>query len=125
MNWAWKPLLGIVKYGLTVTAEPDMQDFGNDPPNALLLNEVNCAAFTIDLVERTGFVALNGITQALNPEQFTHAPQFTSDLIVTVGSQYPQGGSIGGEVKRKIIRAGLYSEADLAFTTADLRARYA
>jgi hypothetical protein len=92
--------------------------------NGLLLNEVNCLGYTIDLVNRTGFVALNGGTQALNPLQYTHSPQFTSDLVVTVGSQYPQGGSLGGEVKRIIISGRYASEAEMAAATLSLKNTY-
>lgn len=129
LNWALKPddpeTPGVIRIGLTVTAEPDMVDFGNDPQTATLqLNEVNCLGFTIDLVNRTGWVALNGDTEPLNPVQFTHAPQFTSDLVVTVGSQYPSGGPTDGVVHRKVIRNDLFSQAAMAATSAGLQAAY-
>jgi hypothetical protein len=130
LNWARKPddvdIPGRIRIGLTVTAEPDMQDFGNDPQTEdLRLNEVNCLGFTIDLVNRTGWVCLNGDTEPLNPAQFTHAPQFTSDLVVTVGSQYPKGGSVNGEVQRILIKTSLYSQAYMAAISEGLRAKYA
>jgi hypothetical protein len=130
INWAQKPddvdIPGRTRMGLTVTAEPGMIDFGNDPMTEdVEFGAVNAMGFTIDLDAKAGWVALDGDTEPLSPVQFTHAPVFTSDIVVNLGSQYPSGGSTNGEIIRVIIDGVLYSQEDIAATTIGLQAKYA
>lgn len=130
LNAAQKPLdpdrPGISRVGLTVTAEPDMQDFGNDPQHEdVQENGINVEVVAYDGLTRKFSIVLNGDLEESNDGQFTHAPVFDSSAVMNWGSQYPSGGPVNGYQKRDIlIGRKLTNEEAIAVSNA-FRVKYA
>lgn len=118
------------RIGVTVTAEPYMNDFGNDPQNTdYTYNEVNAEGWTVDTTlagtsTPAGTVALKGDTEQFHTDQFTHAPQLASNLVISYGHQYPSGGPLDGDIQRVVAIEGFMSQAAIASVTTALQLKY-
>lgn len=116
---------GISRVGMTVTAEPDMQDFGNDPQHEdVQENGVNAEVVTFDLDAKEFTIVLNGDPELSNPAQFTERPVFNADYVINLGSQYPSGGPLNGHQYRHALIGRRLTDDEAIDLSLAMQAKY-